>query len=829
MIVKFILPILGCTLLLGCAEQAVHPDYQASIRYTEHGVPHIEAADYGSLGFGIGYAQTEENICTLAEQVLKLNGQLSQHFGEGAPGSASNLWSDAAYKMLDYPAQADALYPSLPKHAQQLIEGYVAGYNKILGQFSSPDKYPSPCRGADWVKPLSAVSLLAYHLELAGLASTRRLLPAIATAAPPDPKVANTQNWQMNVSYTLTSEGIGSNGWGLGHKRSQGAHSMLLANPHFPWDGELRFFEQHLTIPGELHVAGVSMIGMPAVLIGFNQDLGWTHTVSQSKRFTFYQLKLDPDNPMRYHYGEDETGQPIYKAIEPISVTVMVKQQDGSLRQVDRTLYRSHYGPMVNLANIDPSLGWNQQTAITFRDANQGNSRMLQQWVDMAKASSTDDFFQAFHDHQGLPWVNTLMISRDGSTSYLDGSQVPQLSEYAEQYWRQALQQPALSQLWLDGAGSILLPGHDPRFEWVDSGDAGAPGLVPFHKAPQQTRQDYVFNANSSHWLTNLQAPLEGYSIAFGPEQSIRSARTRYNAQLISEPKRFGISNSKLFTLQQLQNVFNHNGSLLAHDLLRDLVERCFANPIVSLDGVDIDLTLACQALSQWDGYYQLTSRGAQVFREFLAEFKVPSHRELDDSLFAIPFDAKRPAHTPAGLSSDPAGADDIMLLALARASLRLQSHHVAFDAPLGDLQYVIKATGHQAIPISGANSFEGVFNMSETKHPSRSSSRFAIIDTGRELSGSPLTLLDEKGNSTETAAYRINYGSSFVMALQYTDAGPEAKMLLSYSQSHDPESSYFDDQTKMYSERQWRPIRFNAEEVRQNTLRRIYISSGRE
>lgn len=169
------------------------------------------------------------------------------------------------------------------------------------------------------------------------------------------------------------------------------------------------------------------------------------------------------------------------------------------------------------------------------------------------------------------------------------------------------------------------------------------------------------------------------------------------------------------------------------------------------------------------------------------------------------------------------------MLLALARASLRLQSHHVAFDAPLGDLQYVIKATGHQAIPISGANSFEGVFNMSETKHPSRSSSRFAIIDTGRELSGSPLTLLDEKGNSTETAAYRINYGSSFVMALQYTDAGPEAKMLLSYSQSHDPESSYFDDQTKMYSERQWRPIRFNAEEVRQNTLRRIYISSGRE
>lgn len=828
MTLKAILPTLaGCMLLVGCSEPAVKPDYQASIRYTEHGVPHIEAADYGSLGFGIGYAQSQENLCTLAEQVLKLNGQLSQYFGPGNAGPGSNLWSDAVYLMLDYPTQAATLYSSLPSNIQQLMEGYVAGYNKTLGQFASPEHYPSPCRGADWVRPISAKTLLAYHLEVAGLASTRRLLPAIAAAAPPGQVTAQQQHWQLKAEQLLTSEGIGSNGWALGHERSASAHSLLLANPHFPWDGELRFFEQSLTIPGELHAAGVSMIGMPAILIGFNQDLGWTHTVSQSKRFTFYQLHLDPKNPMRYQYGEDETGQPVYKEIEPVNVNITVKRPDGSLQRISKTLYQSHYGPMIDLSTIAPSLGWNQHTALTFRDANQGNTRMLQQWIDMAKARSTSEFFQAFHEHQGLPWVNTLMISRDGSASYLDGSQVPQLSDTAEQYWRSALQKPEMNLLWLDGAGSILLPGHDPRFEWVDSQDAGAPGLVPFYKAPQQTRQDYVFNANSSHWLTNLQAPLEGYSIVYGPEQSIRSVRTRFNAQLISNPKRFGITTSDQFTLPQLQHVFDHNGSLLAEELLQDLVERCVASPMIELDGQSLDLTPACQALSGWDGKYQLSSRGAHVFREFLANFITPSERALADLLFATPFDVSQPADTPSGLRPAPEEGDDTILIALAKAMSRLQAQQIALDTPLGELQYVIKASGKHPIPVSGGYSFEGVFNMSETKHPSRSSSNLAMIETGRKVPGSPLTLLDEQSGAHETAAYRINYGSSFVMALQYNDSGPEAKVLNSYGQSHDPESVYFDDQTQLYSELKWRTIRFNKADVKQNTHRILQISSA--
>jgi hypothetical protein len=48
--------------------------YEATIRRTEWGVAHIEATDLGSLGFGEGYAQAEDHLCTIADQVVRVRG-----------------------------------------------------------------------------------------------------------------------------------------------------------------------------------------------------------------------------------------------------------------------------------------------------------------------------------------------------------------------------------------------------------------------------------------------------------------------------------------------------------------------------------------------------------------------------------------------------------------------------------------------------------------------------------------------------------------------------------------------------------------------------------
>ncbi len=795
-------------------ESERNPVYQVDIRYTEFGVPHIIANDYGSLGYGAGYDHARNNLCTLSEQLVKLKSQKSRYFGPGE--RSKNILTDVGYKALDYPAQASELFSELSETSSELLKGYAAGFNRSLAERAGPMDYPSPCRGAEWVEPITAEDLLAYHLDLAGLASARNFISAIAAARPPTATMA-AFDLELDAARVFTSEGIGSNGWALGEdKVEEGTKSLLLGNPHFPWDGELRFYQNHLTIPGELDINGVTMTGVPAVVVGFNQNLGWTHTVSQSKRFTLYQLELNPNDPTRYKYSSN--GQsPEYRDMTTKTVQIQVKQPDGSLADYSQPVYFSHHGPVVNLASLSPALGWNSDTAVAFRDANAGNTRMLDQWLAMGKADSREAFFSAFEEHQGIPWVNTLMIDKEGTANYIDGTQVPNLGLMAEQYWRQASQLPLLAPIWQDGAGSVLFPGDDAKYEWVDTGTTRSPGVVPFAQAPQQTRRDYVFNANSSHWLSNLDEPLEGFSIMYGPEGTIRSTRTRYNAQLISDNSSSGLAGADgHFSLEELKTVMTHNGSLFGGEWKNQLTSRCTTYPTVEYEGESFNLGAACQTLINWDGRYNTDSKGAHLMREFLAAFRVSRHRELSDELFSTAFDPEAPVSTPSGLAPiDTANANnDPVLQALAAAADRLNNAGIALDAPLGSVQYVLKAEGDQPIAISGGYSFEGVFNMAETKASSRSTSDLANTLIGRPVGGSPLFALDENGDGTDELAYRINYGSSFVMALEYTEDGPKAEMFLSYSQSHDPESENFSDQTELYSGLEWRPMLFAEGEV---------------
>ena len=105
---------------------------------------------------------------------------------------------------------------------------------------------------------------------------------------------------------------------------------MLLGNPHFPWRGRYQFTQQHLTIPGKYDVAGASLIGSPAVNIGWNKDVAWSHTVSTAYRFTPYEYPS-----LGRHAATSPT--PARRQLEHRDVTVTVRRKDGSLGTVTRT------------------------------------------------------------------------------------------------------------------------------------------------------------------------------------------------------------------------------------------------------------------------------------------------------------------------------------------------------------------------------------------------------------------------------------------------------------------------------------------------------------
>src|SRR3546814_1675538 len=103
--------------------------------------------------------------------------------------------------------------------------------------------------------------------------------------------------------YTTLVRSVGSNAVALGKDATTDGRGLLLGNPHYPWQGILRFYQFHLTIPGKLDVMGAALPGLPVVNIGFTRDLAWSHTVNTSAHFTLYALTLDPADPTRYKVG----------------------------------------------------------------------------------------------------------------------------------------------------------------------------------------------------------------------------------------------------------------------------------------------------------------------------------------------------------------------------------------------------------------------------------------------------------------------------------------------------------------------------------------------
>ncbi len=275
------------------------------------------------------------------------------------------------YAWLNQPEALQAFWQAQTPAVRQLLEGYAAGFNRFLRE---ADGKTTSCLGQSWPRAIATDDLLRLTRRLLVEGGVGQFADALVAAAPPGTeKVASGEQAfqvaeQRRQRFRLER---GSNAIAVGSERSADGKGMLLANPHFPWNGAMRFYQMHLTIPGRLDVMGASLPGLPLVNIGFSRHLAWTHTVDTSSHFTLYRLALDPKDPRRYLV--DGRSLPL----EEKSVAIEVRGADGKLSRVEHKVYQSIYGPLV----VWPGkLDWNRSEAYALRDANLENTRVLQQW-----------------------------------------------------------------------------------------------------------------------------------------------------------------------------------------------------------------------------------------------------------------------------------------------------------------------------------------------------------------------------------------------------------------------------------------------------------------
>ena len=757
--------------------------YNVEITRTEFGVPHIKSSDYGSLGYGEAYASAQDHVCNMALALISAKGEMSEYLGSGHQGE--NIHSDLAIRALEMSKKGSQALSNQPSNIKNWIEGYAGGYNRYLRE-SSGD-FNSWCDHADWVRSATPEDFMTQYVAL--VQTITRMAGAVVAAQPPD-EIATIEVSPSQILAAVDAirlDGMGSNAWAFGTKSTANGRGSLLANPHYPWYGPNRFWEKHLTIPGELNVYGSNLIGTAGVGIGFNEAVGWTHTVSDSKRVVLYRLTLKPDDPTQYLYEGS------WRSLRNQQVTIQVKTAEG-METKTTTVWFSHHGPIIEM----PGLYWTSSEAYAARDANAENVDVMSQWLAMGKSRSMAEFIEAHKKYNAMPWVNTISTSAEGRAVYLDNTNVGALSGEAISAWRDRIEASSqLKNLYLT-EGLVILDGSTNRDEWINHPETPIPGTTPFEQRPLIESEFYVFNANDSYWLSDPKKPTTGYSPLYGATETPRSVRTRMNIHLLEGLDGFNFSGEDgLFSVSEIQAALMDNSGLTAHLLKDELVERCKQSPIVYISDISVELLPACTILSEWDNRYNADSKGAVLFREWLTRYSYWSTMHTGE-LFSANFDRENPITTPAGLAENQRA-----LITLAEAVTLLIDNGIPLDIPLGELQKAHRAG--KSFPVHGGNRYEGIANLQVTKSHIAS----PVFSGSNERVGDSETL--------SSSGYNIAHGSSFIMTLNYTENGPDAKAILSYSQSGSPDSQYFSDQTELYRDKVWRDIYFKPSDIAQN------------
>ncbi|OEJ30734.1 penicillin acylase family protein [Streptomyces subrutilus] len=754
----------------------------AVIRYTENGIPHILARDYAHLGFGTGWAQAADQVCVLADGFVTVAGERSRWFGpEAAPdGSLSsatrNLGSDLYFKGVRESGTVEKLLatpaPAGPsKDLRELMRGWAAGYNAWLAQ----NKITDPaCKGAAWVRPVSATDVAARGFAVSVLGGQGRGIDGITTAQPPaagapgagtrttapeepDPAAAAAAAREF---FDTTRYDMGSNAVAFAGSTTASGGGLLLGNPHYPWQGGRRFWQSQQTIPGELNVSGGSLLGTTVVNIGFNEKVAWSHTVATGTPVSLHQLTLDPADPTAYLVD----GVP--ERMTRRTVTVPVAGGDP----VTRTQWWTRYGPVVSNLGAGLPLPWTAGTAYALNDPNAANLRGSDTALAMGRSRSVGGIQDALRRTQGLPWVNTVAADSAGGTLFTQSQVLPRITDELAARCSTALGRatyPASGLAVLDGARGDCALGSDP--------DAVQPGVFGPAKAPTLRDAPYAENSNDSAWLANAERPLAGYERIWGNVATPRSLRTRGAIEDVASMAAKG-----RLTVADLQKQQFANRAPAGDLAAADAAKACAALPAgtaTASDGTAVDVSAACPVLAGWDRTADSGSRGALLFDRFWRRLTATTAAK---DLWLVPFSAADPVRTPRTLNQAAPGIGR----ALADAVAELKAAGAALDAPLGEHQFVVR--GGEKLPVGGGTEALGVWNK-----------------------------IEAPWNAAAGGYPEVLHGSSHVQAVGWNGGRcPVARTLLTYSQSANPNSPYYADQTRMFSQERWVTSRFCERDI---------------
>ena len=370
--------------------------YNVIIYRDTWGVPHIFGDKDEDTAYGLGYAHAEDDFATIQDILIAARGNLAKYYGRSV---AAN---DYMVKLLKIWDTVEKNYENgLSDDVIKISEAYADGINHYASLY--PDK---AFKGVFPVKGKDIVAGFIHRMPLMfGLDGT---LAKLATNKYP----IKNEDPSTSESDILNQRMLGSNVIAVSPSRSDDKFTRILINSHQPWSGPVAWYEAHLNSNEGWNMVGGLFPGSPVVLVGHNENIGWSHTVNKPDLIDIYELTLNPENSNQYYFD----GR--YENFEISESSIKVKIWGPIKWTFKRKVLRSKHGPVIK----------NEHGSFAIRYSGHDEFRYLEQWFRMNKSQNFDDFENALK-LMAIPMFNTIYADKEGNIFYIYNALFPKRSD----------------------------------------------------------------------------------------------------------------------------------------------------------------------------------------------------------------------------------------------------------------------------------------------------------------------------------------------------------------------------------------------------------------
>ena len=318
------------------------PDYNADftlpgisapveIVRNNNNVPHISGKTETDVYFALGFAHAQDRLWQMTMLRRTAQGRLSEIFG------TRTLKIDELIRRLDLYTLSQQSVSAQDARTRLALDAYAAGVNAWITEVNTgargrgaPEFFFFSNEIAAW-SPADSIAIiklmalqLSAHLETeVQRAQMSMLLPAerLADILPDDPTsgiaalpdYASLMPGEMPAPATTkmayidaplspfrSAEFAGaSNAWAAMPNRSAAGGSLLANDPHLGFTAPTIWYLARLDLPSG-SVIGATIPGMPVVLLGRSEKLGWGITSSYLDDQDVVIERVNPANPEEY-------------------------------------------------------------------------------------------------------------------------------------------------------------------------------------------------------------------------------------------------------------------------------------------------------------------------------------------------------------------------------------------------------------------------------------------------------------------------------------------------------------------------------------------------